>query len=301
MDEMWQRHKSFILQVVVGGVLFLVAFFVMRSIYGGDSDPKQMETRNRNQLDARRKQLDEGRAPSRSSIADQQRIAKNAEDQRHDLERRVGSTGVSEADYVKDSVTWTCANIEKLGTGVKLDPATFSDLYSRIPQACLSRLRDAARNALVGRAAQYGMEIDETLGLGMGFQDDEIPAALHALAVVSDVVGRCFPKAGEEHPRIDRVLSIKIDPHDPFPEQIGVGFVSALGVQIDLVGDPRDVAELIRSFNSTDNPARRMTVVKSVNFLTPVSPDEDTVRLSVSLVGLRFKAEGKAGAGPEGQ
>jgi hypothetical protein len=286
MDEMWQRHKSFIVQVMAGGVIFLIAYFVMNSMYGDQNDPVAVRKRNVSKYDDLRKKLDTSHAPDAASIEQQRQIAAAAEAEKMKLARTVASVAglgakhdaEREAAYVKESIDWTLANIQRPDAG-------YVAMYSRVPQACLSGLRDASRQVLVGRAAQSGKEIDEALGL-TAYPDDEIPEALHGLAIVTDLVGRALSHTG-----IEKVASIRVATRSTFPENNSVSLVRAIGVHMELIGDPKDVAELLRSFNTVGQGAQRMTVLESVESIVPISQDEDTVRASFNVVGLRYASE----------
>jgi hypothetical protein len=288
MDEMWQRHKSFILQVMAGGVIFLIAYFVMNGMYGDQNDPKVVRTRNASKLQDLKKKVEGKHAPDAASIEQQRTIAASAEEEKLKLARRVSSVAgmgskrdaEREAEYVKESIGWTRENIQRPDDG-------YVDLYNRVPQACLSRLRDASRQVLVGKAAQSGKEIDETLGLS-AYPDDEIPEALHGLAIVTDLVGRALARPG-----IEKVATIRVATHSTFPENNEVSLVRAIGVHLEVIGDPADVAEFLRSLNAVGQAGQRMTVVESVEAVVPISQDEDTVRASINLVGLQYASETK--------
>jgi hypothetical protein len=293
MDEMWQRHKSFILQLSVIGIVFLVAFLVMRSMYGDYNDPERARVKNAARLSELQSKASTGHAPSADSIATQRDIAKRAETTKRELVKHVASVAGRddksvdadrEKAYVRENIAWVLANI-----GRQNELATYEDLFAHVPQACLSRLRDAARSALVSKAAQSGKAIDETNGVSAGYAEDEIPAAIHGLAIVTEIVGRGLAKSG-----IDSIQSVRVTPHSTFPEVNGVNFVSAIGVHLEMVGDPVDINELLRSFNSVGKPDVRQTVVESVEYVVPMGPDEDTVKASINVVGLRLKAEMQA-------
>jgi len=293
MDEMWQRHKTFILQATVVSVVFLIAFFVMRSMYGDNNDPEHARVRNSSRLKELEAKSNDGHAPSAETIATQRGITQRAEATKRDFVKRVASIAGRDAKlsesqrepaYVRENIEWIAGNI-----GRPNEAAAWEALFAQVPQACLSKVRDAARSHLVGKAAQSGKEIDETLGMSAGFAEDEIPAALQGLAVVTEVVGRCLAKPG-----IDKVQAVRVSPTSKFPEMGGVAFVSAIAVHMEIYGQPSDVAEVIRSFNSVGKPNERMTVLESVEYVVPMNPDEDTVRAAINVVGLRLKAEVQA-------
>ena len=72
--------------------------------------------------------------------------------------------------------------------------------------------------------------------------------------------------------------------------------MGSIGVHIEIVGQPADVFEVIRSFNSVGKK-ERMTVLESIDYIVPLSPDEDTVKASINNAGLRYEthtqSEGK--------
>jgi hypothetical protein len=288
MDEMWQRHKSFIVQVLVGGVLFLVAFFVMRSMYGDENDPERVRAKNASRLDDLRKKLEEGNAPDAASIAEQRRIADLAETRKGEMARRVASVAGAAPDakdadreraYVGENIQWTASVLQR-------DPAPYAARYDRVPQACLSSLRDDSRGFLTSKAAQNGKELDETLGL-TSFPDHEIPQVLHGLAIVTDLASACLdPGSG-----IDKVLSLRVSARSSFPETNEVNVVSAIGVHMEIQGDPLAVAGFIRKLNEPASETKRVVVLESVESIAPLSADEDIVKASINLVGLRYKAD----------
>jgi hypothetical protein len=153
MDEMWQRHKSFILQLSVIGIVFLVAFLVMRSMYGDYNDPERVRVKNAARLKELQAKSSEGHAPSADSIATQREIAKRAAKTKTELVKHVASIAgrdektpdaEREQAYVRENILWILTNVGKQG-----ELETYVDLFKHLPQACLSRLRDAARSALV--------------------------------------------------------------------------------------------------------------------------------------------------------
>jgi hypothetical protein len=284
MDEIWQRHKAFILQVFVGSVFFLVAFFVMSKTFGGSDDPQIRQAANAKSLEAARSLAKDGRAPDKAAIRDQTDIAVAAEKQKEELAARVASTAATDDEYVQENIR---AVLSAIGDAADYDNCW--GLYKQFRQACISRLREKSRGALVGRAAQSGKEIDELLGLGQGFQDDEIPAAIHGLAIVTDVVGRCLARE-----RVDSVSTIRIEPRTRLADDFGVTTITGLEVHMEIVGDPAEVVDVLRSFNPVNKPQQKMVVLRSLEGLVPLRQDEDTVKAVVNLVGLRARAEKKA-------
>jgi hypothetical protein len=296
MDEMWQRHKSFILQAIVGGVLFLVAFFVMRNMYGDQNDPEKVQARNAGLLSELQSKLKNGKSPSARSISEQRDIASSAEKAKWALAKRVASVAgadvKSESDrtkaYVRENIAWILESLDGIDKTQKRTLDVFVDRFDKVPQACLSSIRDAVRNVLAGKAAQTGKEIDETLGLS-GYPDDEIPEAIHGLAIVTDLVSRCLAKPG-----IEKVLALRVSAHSSFPEQTGISFVSAIGVHMEMVGQPSDVVQVLRSMNAAEQKELRMTVIESIDYIVPLSQEEDTTKAAINVVGLRYESQKQA-------
>jgi hypothetical protein len=66
-------------------------------------------------------------------------------------------------------------------------------------------------------------------------------------------------------------------------------------VRLSILGDPDDVAAVLRSFNGLDSAVKRMTVVREVESIVRKNPDEDNVKANVVLLGLqRTGVEGEA-------
>ncbi len=275
MDEIWQRHKSFIVQVFVGGLVFLIAYMVFSSTFEDQADPAALQERNKQTKAELESQVQKHRAPLTASIADQKRMAESSERQIRELGGQVASLREGDA-YVREHVEWVLRNIGKPQEADRL-----MELYRTIPQAALSRLRDEARQVLVGRAQQIGREIDETLGLGAGFQDDEIPAAIHGLAIATEIVDRALGREG-----IQSVTDMQIQPRSRFGADLT--FVTAVPVKLTLTGQPADVNEIIRSFSRRSGD-ERMLVLEQIEYLSRVRTDEDTVKSKLHLVGLQLK------------
>jgi len=240
-------------------------------MYGDYNDPDRVRVKNAARLKELQAKSSEGHAPSADSIATQREIAKRAATTKTDLVKHVASIAgrddktpdaEREKAYVRENILWILTNI-----GRQSEVEAFVAQFSTLPQACLSRLRDAARSALVSKAAQSGKAIDETNGVSAGYAEDEIPAALHGLAIVTEVMGRGLAKGG-----IDSIQAVRVSPHSTFPEVNGVNFVSAIGVHLEFVGDPADIAELLRSFNSVGKPDQKLTVLESDEYVVPMGP-----------------------------
>jgi len=274
MDEIWQRHKVFILQGLIGGLVFLIALVVMGNAYSG-VDVTQVSNANlKKTLD---KRLAEKSAPSAKSITAQKQKADDALAQIRGTASEVASLATGE-DYVRENIVWTLAIVGK----PREDAERFLSLYKQLAGTCLTSVREEARSVLVGRAAQKGRQIDESFGLAGGLPDDEVPGGLHALAIVCDVIHRALEKDG-----IQSVSEIRVNPRNVLDKDLT--WISGVEVRLTLIGDPDDVMAIVRSFNSLDSQPKRMTVVKEVESIVRRSPDEDTVKATVLLLGLQHK------------
>lgn len=274
MDEIWQRHKTFILQCIIGGLAFLIALVVMSNSYSGTKEIHALNVSGKRDID---KRISDGVAPSARSIAAQKQKAEDAKNQIREMSAKVASLAQGE-DYVRENIVWILSTIEKPA----VEAERFLALYKQLPQTCLTSVREEARAVLVGRAAQKGRQIDETFGLSAGVDEAEVPGALHALAIVCDVMRRALDKDG-----VQSVSDIRVNPRNAVGSELS--WISGVDVRISLVGDPDDVMSVVRSFNQLDPKMNRMTVVREVESILRRSPDDDTVKASIALYGLQQK------------
>lgn len=286
MDEIWQRHKNFVVQVIVGAMAFLIALAVMSNAYSGADDPDELQRVNADKKRGLEKALAEKRAPSPDSIRAQKERAAQAEQQIRSMASQVASLAEGD-EYVRENIVWTLSNFGRPAS----EADTFFNLYKQLPQTCVTRLREEARAALVARASQDRVEFDEALGFGAGLEDDEVPMALHGLALMSDVVRRvletnlAFDGTGKK--RIHAVRDLRVTPRNTLDRDLT--WIAGLEVHVTLVGDPGPVLAVLRSFSHTDNPMKRMTVLGRLESITRPVADEDTVKASFTLLGLQHK------------
>jgi hypothetical protein len=300
MDEIWQRHKAFILQVAVGGLAFLIALAVMSNAYSGADDPEELKRINRNKKDALEKAVREKRAPSPASIAAQRERAAQAEREIREMAAMCASLAEGD-DYVRENIVWTLANIGRPASDAEL----FVNLYKQFPQTGLTRLREEARAELVKRASQDRMVIEETLGIAGVPADDEVPAALHGLALVTDVIRRALEVNATLDPegrkKIAAVRDLRVTPRNALDRDLA--WISGIEVHVSLVGEPEPVLAVMRTFNSAGdvggvrNVQKRITVLgRLAGILRDKGGDEESVKSSFNLLGLQHK--GVKGAEP---
>lgn len=274
MDEIWQRHKTFILQCIVGGLAFLIALIVITNTWSGIAEARTSNAGLKRDLETR---VNAGKAPSPASIDGQKKRADDAANAIRAMASKVASQAEGEA-YVRENISWIVATVGK----PKEDVERFLALYRTLAQVCLTSVREEARSVLVAQAARRGRQIDETLGLAAGVDEPEVPGALHALAVICDVVRRSLDREG-----IAAVTEIKVNPRNSVDRDLG--WVTGVEVRLSVTGDPDDVMGLIRSFNQPDSQMSRMTVLREVESITRRNPDEDVVKANLVLLGLQVK------------
>lgn len=279
MDEIWQRHKTFILQCVIGGIVFLIALAVMGNMYSGADTAQGTNEGLRKDL---LKKTADGQAPSSSSITAQKQKAQDAQQQIKNMAAQVASLATGE-DYLRENIGWVLAIIGK----PRADTERFLSIYKNVsPNTCLTSMREEARAVLVARAAQKGKSIDEQFGLAAGVEDEDVPGGLHALAIVCDVVRRALDRDG-----IQSVGDIRVQPRNVLDRDLP--WIAGIEVKLSLVGDPDDVMAVIRGFNNLDSHPSRMTVVKEIESISRRNPDDDVVKASVVLYGLQHKGVGE--------
>ena len=294
MDEIWQRHKVFIVQCTIGSIVLLIAWAVHSNLYADIDVTRRNSAARYAELT---KQVADGDAPSRRSIEEQQRIATEGKAQIEAMARKVASVASVDQNkiaYVRENIGWILTNI---GKPARVDE--FVGLYEQLPQTCLSRLREEARSVLASRAAQLGRSLDETLGVGAGFQDDEVAIGIHGLAIVVDVVTRCFQfeietDAGDAV--IDSIdeARVAVRSRRSKLDQGDTAQIMQFPVRITLRGSPAAIVALLLSFNQTNNPVQRMTVLESIEGGEREREDADRVRITFNLLGLHHL--GVAGA-----
>ncbi len=277
MDDIWQRHKAFIVQCVVGGIIFLIALGVKSSSYDGIENTQ----RRANSL---KKSIDGSKAPADKHIREQQANEEEAERQIRALAEMTSSVAQGD-DYVKENIGWNLATL-----GLQGQEDRFFQLYKDLPQACLSQLKEEAVSVLVSRAARLGKDLDETMGVKSGFDDADVKVGIHGLAIVTDVVKRCLDLDG-----IEGVTELSIQARARRTAGTTVQDeprANTFSVRVIVRGDPDAINTLIRSFNSRDNHLRRVTVVDSVDYIQRERKDDDTVKAAFNLFGLQYRGIG---------
>ena len=282
MDDIWQRHKSFIVQCMIGGFVFLIALIVKSQMYGDDV-PKLASTNASLKSD-----LVERPGPSKSSIDTQLARAEEAQKQTLAMAGSAASLASGADAHAKESIAWL---LHTLGRSNQLDQ--FFTMYKATPQTCLSRLREEARTVLLGEGAVLGKEIDESLGITSGFEENEVRLGLHGLALVADVVKRALALEG-----IETIGPLAISPRARPSPVVGQDSARAtvFSVRVGLTGEPEAVNALLRSFNTRDNHVNRLTVLDTLESIQRIRKEEDLVRASFYLYGIQYRGIDAGGA-----
>lgn len=281
MDEIWQRHKTFIVQVAVGAIVLLIALLVKSNMYDGPDDPAALEKRNRSTLSEIRAEP----GPDVKSIESQEQTAEVAEQQIRALAREIASLETGD-DYVRENIERACVLIDRPD-----QVETFFSLYKQLPQTALSSLQGAIRTHFVGQAAQSGVELDESIGLTSGFQEDEVPIGIHGLAIVADVYRRAL-----ENPDIEAVRDVVITKSQGraragAQSNVSTTRLKSFRIKATLVGFPSGVQQVVGSFNQHDGAdaagADRNLVLDEI-LVRRVREEEDQVRAELTLAGVQY-------------
>ena len=277
MDEIWQRHKTFIVQVAVGAIVLLIVLLVKSSMYDGPDDPASLEKKN----DTALKEIRSAPGPDQQSIDEQERTAKLAEEQIRSLASEIASLESGDA-YVRENITRICALIEQ---GDRVDE--FFSLYTQLPQTALSSLQGEIRTYFVGKAAQSGVELDERVGLTSGFQEDEVPLGIHGLAIVADVYRRALA-----NPDIEGVQDVAITKSAPraragAQSNVSTSRLKSFRIKLTLLGFPSGVQQVVSSFNTRAGGADRNVVLDDI-VVKRVREEEDQVRADMSIAGVQY-------------
>lgn len=275
MDDTWQRHKTFIVQCILCGVLFLLALLVKSNMYGDEIPERQ---RNATSMKSK---LETSDSPSKKSIASQNAKAEAAREDTRSMAAQIGSLASGDA-YARESIRWVLQNL-----GLESEEDAFFQMYKSTPQACLTRLREEARSVLLGKAARLGKEVDESFGILSGFEDAEVKTGIHGLAIVTDLVNRALEREG-----IDTIERLGISPRPRRAAGSGRqdgARAKVFSVRFGVIGEPDAVNDLFRSFNGTGNAVNRITVLDRVEYITRIREEEDTVKASFDLFGVQYR------------
>jgi hypothetical protein len=179
MDNIWQQHKDFILKIL-GGLGVLLVFWIIWSSLTSESvaDVKELNEGKAERLAARP-------VPDRSTIAAFQSAVEKLKVRVQNMAARVGE--VRKGEDLRIGLIHDILN--EIGKGDDESRRVFDGLARSSPKACLSRLKGAAVEYLVGRAGLSNVLLDEGLGLErLTIQDAEVDRYLIALDLIIKVV-----------------------------------------------------------------------------------------------------------------
>lgn len=154
MDNLWQRHRTFILKILAGLGVCLFAWIIGSSLSGGDFDQKVALAANM------RREIRQTDAPATESTSDYREAAEVLRNRILPVANAVGETRTDE-DLRRGL-------LKELLEAVGKDPAADFDAYLALSrqsaQACVTRLVGDAATALRKEAARKNVFIDENLG-----------------------------------------------------------------------------------------------------------------------------------------
>ncbi len=250
LNDYWQEHKRFVMTVASGGLLFVVGWLAVGSIF-------------RDGIDKKKREIAQRRADLGKPVFDSQDLA----DAREENER------LQEA--VERLISMT--EFQAL-EAFRLDPAdpaggSASNQYLR----ALSRVREE----LIPRAKRANLEIDSALGMPAlsPTRDDEIIRYLEALDLVSSVVDLAI---ASQVRRVERI-QIHLDPG--LNSREGVGAIERTRISFTLSGRSQ---ALERMLARTQRPGGgRILHVDSAE-MVPSRGREDEVRLEITFALARL-------------
>jgi hypothetical protein len=216
IGDVWQEHRRFITIVGAGGLILLIGFFTISSIYSGKAARLSSEI-DRARSAQRKDQLPPG-TDIRKIQADRERLEKEALDL---------VSGVAH----KPADKWT------LGPGVA-DP----DLH-------YNQQIDVLRNGVLELAARRNVDVDQRLGLPDTFPGSraEIEHYLRGLSVVEAVVSTALAAEQVHEAGIARIERIEIAKAPKSKgDQRKVPFVTAIKVDFSVVGHPKAIDWMLK-------------------------------------------------------
>ncbi len=258
LNDYWQENKRFVMTVASGGLLFVVGWLVVGSIF-------------REGIDRKKREIAQRRADLAKPVFGSEELA----DAREENER------LREAVERLSSAT-AFQSLQEF----RLDPSdpaagSASNQYLR----ALSRVRED----LIPRAKRANLELDSALGMPAlsPTREDEIVRYLEALDLVSSVIDLAI---ASQVKRVERI-QIHLDPR--LNSREGVGEIERTRISFTFSGGSLALERMLaRTQRPTDG---RILHVDSAE-MVPARGKEDEVRLEVTfalprLIGTQEKGE----------
>lgn len=227
MADLWQEHRRFIVTLLAGGLVFLIAYLLIDGIYSDDIQQSQLLIARfeRTQRMAPGGDLEEARD-------EQARVVEEFERLRRGMDRRP-------------------AEGFKVGPDVSEADLHFNMTVAKVRQEMLEPC--ALRNITVDRRLGLPDSIPGTRG-----QKDWY---LRGLDVVYQVLALVLEADSVLEGGIARVEDISIAGMDSRDETAGSRFVELLPVSLDIVGHPRAVDRVLRVLPQPDPNGRYLALL----------------------------------------
>jgi hypothetical protein len=218
--DVWQEHRRFITTIAAGGLVLFIGFLVISSIYSGKAR-------------ALRGDIERARSTQKQSFLPAGAEIRKIQGDRERLEK--DTTGLMATVAYKPADSW-----------LVLPSVADPDLH-------YNNQIDKLRNGALEFAAIRNIDVDSKLGLPDQFPGSraEIEHYLRGLAVVEAVVLASLAADGLHEGLIARIEKIEIarpPKARTAAEQKKVPFVSAIRVDVTVVGHPKAIDAMLKMF-----------------------------------------------------
>jgi len=273
--DFWAQHKDFILKVLAGFGVFLVALIARGITYGEELEAAQTENRKlAGQIRSRK-------VVPRSKVAKAKRAAEELKQNTEALAAEIGFDASDPKALRKQLLTRVFGRMIALrgGTGESAEQlaSRILDSFDVNLNGTFGALRLRARDELLDEAGERNVLLPED---GLGFQGlvsieagDLLKYLLQldlVTRVVTDALGmEVRTKAGaKETIRVTAIEEVRIDTQETTPAPLGSGanprFLHEYEVRIGLLGDEASIIEILNRLEtgSPRVPVRGMKAVK---------------------------------------
>lgn len=246
MDELLQKHRTFVISVAAGGLVFLLALLLRGcAVYDKDLGLSRATVLRKSE------ELTKEPVPDERYLRDADRVVEAADARVADLARRIGRTSGGEA-------LWEECIADVLRVIGKDTPERRKDIMERarrLPSAAFSLLLEEARTVFSERAAAAEVEVvPQELGFEQ-VQEANFARSLAAMAAMARVVDRAISLG------VQRVETIAVG-----SSQAASGgteedpFLRSQLIRFRFSGEPGVLAELVKSVNDVDAGGRRLVL-----------------------------------------
>lgn len=282
VGDVWQEHRRFITMVGGGGLVLFIAYLIISSVYSGKVQRLTGD-------------IDRARSQQKAAVLPQNADIRKIQADRDRLEKETEAL-MTTVGYKPDD-KW-------------LVLPTVAD-----PDLHYNKQIDAFRNGILDIATLRNIDVDQKLGLPDQFPASkaEIEHYLRGLAVVEAVVGAAVVAENMHEGGVARIEKIEIS--KPPKARVGadqrkVPFVTAIKVDMSIVGHPKAIDLILKSFAADTSGEGRAghylsleeASIKSLD-LAPNAPvkerrgvdpaDHRRVECRLGIIALNVNAEGQ--------